>query len=85
MGKSILCQTSRNLNPELSDLFWSRFEEKVDEAMSSIGEDISPMEDPESLRKSIREHSGKLCRKIDRLSEVMPNFYYRELSCLGGF
>ncbi|KAM7536086.1 hypothetical protein Aperf_G00000092801 [Anoplocephala perfoliata] len=71
MGKSLLSNIKRPPNPDISDLFWSRFEEKVDEKLASVEDDIMLIEDPESVRQVNKVQQGKLFRQAARLPEVV--------------
>nr|CDS19834.1 expressed conserved protein [Echinococcus granulosus] len=70
MGRSRLSRIGRPHNPEIRDLFWSRFEEKVDEKLAAIGEDFVLVEDPETIHQVNKVWWGKLCRQVTRLTEL---------------
>ncbi|VDM32755.1 unnamed protein product [Hydatigera taeniaeformis] len=69
MGRSSF-QAKRLCNPEIRDLFWSRFEEKLDEKLDAIDEDILHFEDPESTRRNNKYQWSKLCRQVTQLTEL---------------
>ncbi|VDO06718.1 unnamed protein product [Rodentolepis nana] len=70
MGRSSLSSTRDRPSSDIIDLFWSRFEEKIDEKLASLGADLMKIEDPESIRQSIKIQQGKLFRQVAQLSEL---------------
>ncbi|KAL5965755.1 hypothetical protein TSMEX_006510 [Taenia solium] len=70
MGTSMSFQIRRSHNPEIRDLFWSRFEEKIDEKLAAIGEDFVHVEDPEAINQLNKVQLNKICRLATRLTEL---------------
>nr|CDS27971.1 expressed conserved protein [Hymenolepis microstoma] len=70
MGRSSLSSTRERPSSDITDLFWSRFEEKIDEKLASLGDDLMKTEDPEVIRQSIKIQQGKLFRQVAQLSEL---------------
>lgn len=69
-GKSSLSSAREGSNSDIADLFWSRFEEKIDEKLTSLGDDLMKVEDPELIKQSNKIQQGKLFRQVTRLSEI---------------
>ncbi|VDK35653.1 unnamed protein product [Taenia asiatica] len=70
MGTSTSSQIRRLHNSEIRDLFWSRFEEKIDEKLAAIGEDFVHVEDPEAINQFNKVQLSKICRLATRLTEL---------------
>lgn len=70
MGTPTSSQIRRSYNPEIRDLFWSRFEEKIDEKIAAIGEGFLLVEDPEIVNQFNKVQWSKLCRLVTRLTDV---------------
>ncbi|KAL5108724.1 hypothetical protein TcWFU_003381 [Taenia crassiceps] len=70
MGRSPFSQIRGPRNPEIRDLFWSRFEEKVDDKLAAIGDDFVLVEDPETISQLNKVQWSKLCRLVMRIREL---------------
>ena len=70
MGKSSVCRPKKQCSPEMQDIFWSRFEEKIDEMLATFGEDFMSVETPETLRQSTMQQLGKTCLTVKQISQV---------------
>ncbi|VDL60142.1 unnamed protein product [Hymenolepis diminuta] len=83
IGKSSLSSVREGSNSDIADLFWSRFEEKIDEKLTSLGDDLMKVEDPEIIKQSNKIQQGKLFRQVARLSEITSEAVsaQRELFC----
>ena len=76
MGKSSVHRVGKTCSPEIQAIFWSRFEEKIDQMLDSFGEDFMSAEDPETLRQSYKLQWGKTCRQITQLSQVCAKAHH---------
>uniref|UniRef100_A0A5K3EP99 Intraflagellar transport protein 81 homolog n=1 Tax=Mesocestoides corti TaxID=53468 RepID=A0A5K3EP99_MESCO len=54
----------------MCEIFWSRFEEKIDEKLTACGEDIENSEDVDFIRNVNKKHWDSLCCQMTKLTDL---------------